>query len=312
MDLAKVLGIFLVFFALNSQADEYGVIRRVVVFPIQVPEEFIQASESAWWDVRERFTTNKRFLLASKYFMQKKDVFQPRGSLTPADAIILGKLLDAHALVVTFMVKNTLKMVVYSGEDGSLFWRQQLALHQSVRVSKQLSKAAVSLANDFIASIPYQGVQIVDPIVGQSTFDENGKTYAKIEVGAKTKIAEGDQVQWVRLTRINLEPLFGEGGRLSVFAEGRVARLDGIHAIVELLRAKNVAQLNEGDLARFPLELKHLKDELAMEEELQRRIEPEFISSDIATLNSQRNKDRPLASSIAWISGILAYLLLAF
>jgi hypothetical protein len=308
---AKLL-IFLTFFVSLAQADDYGVIRRIVVFPIQVAEEFSPAAEDAWWDVRERFTANKRFLLASKYFMQKKDVFMARGALTPADAIILGKLLDAHALVVTFMVKNTLKMVVYSGEDGSLFWRQQLALHQSVRIGKQLSKAAVSLANDFLASFPYQGVQIIDPLVGQSTFDEGGKTFAKIEIGAKTKIMEGDQVQWVKMTRLNLEPLFSEGGRLTVVAEGRVARLEGIHAIVEVLRAKNVGQLNEGDLVRFPLELKHLKDELALEEELQRKIEPEFISSDISSLSSQRNKDRPLASSLAWISGILAYLLLAF
>lgn len=298
--------------AFSAYADEYGVIRRIVIFPIQAPEEFTSAAEDAWWDVRERLTANKRFLLASKYFMQKKDVFQPRGALTPADAIILGKLLDAHALVATFMVKNTLKMVVYSGEDGSVFWRQQLQLHQSVRLGKQLSKAAVSLVNDFVASFPYQGVQIVDPLVGQPTFDENGRTFAKVEVGAKTKIMEGDQVQWVRMTRVNLEPLFAEGGRLTVFAEGRVLRLEGIHAIVEVLRAKNVQQISEGDLLRFPIELKHLKDDLALEEELQRKIEPEFISSDIATLSSQRNKDRPLASSLAWISGILAYLLLAF
>ncbi len=310
----RLIGFFLFFsiFCGNLRAEEYGVIRRIVVFPIQAPEEFAQAAEEAWWDVRERFTANKRFLLASKYFMQKKDVFQPRGALTPADAIILGKLLDAHALVVTFMIKNSLKMMVYSGEDGSLFWRQQLQLHQSVRLGKQLSKAAVSLANDFVASFPYQGVQIVDPIVGQAVYDENSKLLAKIEVGAKTKIMEGDQVQWIKLTRINLEPLFAEGGRLNVVAEGRVLRLEGIHAIVEILRAKNAKELAEGDLARFPLELKHLKDNLALEEELQRKIEPEFISSELASLNSQRNKDRPLASSLAWISGILAYLLLAF
>ncbi|MDZ4663176.1 MAG: hypothetical protein SGJ18_16315 [Pseudomonadota bacterium] len=295
-----------------SHALEYGLIRRLVVFPILVPEEISDVAEQVWWDMREQLTRDRRFLLASKYFLQKKDVYQPRGALSPADAIILGKLLDAHALVVTYLQKNTLSMVVYSGEDGSLFWKKKLNLHQSVRVPRQLSKAVSTLVNDFLATLPYQGFQIVDALIGQAIYEQDGVELAKVEIGLQSQIQVGDPVQWIRLTRVNLEPLFADGGRITVFAEGKVAKVESQHALVEVVRAKNKNEINEADLVRFPAELKRLNEDLAMEEELKRKISPEFISSELESVNAQKNAKKPLASSLAWIMGMMAYLLLAF
>ena len=296
----------------SAKAGEYGLIRRLVVFPVLVPEEISDVAEQVWWDMREQLTRDRRFLLASKYFLQKKDVYQPRGALSPADAIILGKLLDAHALVVTYLQKNTLYMVVYSGEDGSLFWKQKLNLHQSIRIPRQLGKAVNALVNDFLASLPYQGFQIVDALIGQSVFEQDGAELSKVEIGKGSQIQVGDPVQWIRLTRVNLEPLFADGGRITVFAEGKVTKVEPQHVLVEVTRAKNKNEINEAELVRFPAELKRLNENMAIEEELKRKISPEFISNEIESVNAQKNANKPLASSLAWIMGMVAYLLLAF
>lgn len=309
------LNVFLflsIFAAQVAMGGEYGLIRRIVVFPVMVPEEISDVAEQVWWDMREQLTRDRRFLLASKYFLQKKDVYQPRGALSPADAIILGKLLDAHALIVTYLQKNTLNMVVYSGDDGSLIWKQKLNLHQSIRVPRQLGKAVNTLTNDFLATIPYQGYQIVDALIGQTVFEQGGADLAKVEIGLQSKIQVGDPVQWIKVSRVNLEPLFADGGRINVFAEGKVIKVEAQHVLVEIERAKNKNEINEADLVRFPAELKRLNEDLAMEEELKRKIAPEFISSELESVKAQRNANKPLASSLAWIMSMVGYLLLAF
>ncbi len=110
---------------IKNQKNKNGLIthelmRRLVVFPIQADTAVSKEAESTWWDIREKLTESRRFLVASKNFMQAKDVFQPRAELQPADVLILGRLLDAHALITTFLVDKKLSMRVYETQNGML------------------------------------------------------------------------------------------------------------------------------------------------------------------------------------------------
>ncbi|MEQ1877196.1 MAG: hypothetical protein ABL958_11150, partial [Bdellovibrionia bacterium] len=210
----------LLFFAvMRAQAQtEYSVLRRLVAFPVDTPSTFAGGADKAWWKVREELTNNRRFLIASKQFMIRKDVFQPRKEMEPADIVLLGKLLDAQGLIVTFLKDRQLQMVVYNGETGVTLWRNQYQLHPSVPISDQLESAALKLIQDFVSSVPYQGFQIVDPLLGRPVFEEGRAMYAKVEVGSDATVQKGDAVQWVRLT--GSSPLFQEGGQVTIVAEG--------------------------------------------------------------------------------------------
>src|SRR5688572_23590279 len=86
-----------------AQESEHLPVRKIVVFPFDVPAKDAEASDKAWWKVREELTTNKRFLIASKQLMMRKDVLVPKkdSDINRANAVLLGKHLDADALVVT-------------------------------------------------------------------------------------------------------------------------------------------------------------------------------------------------------------------
>src|SRR6185503_6700203 len=106
-------------FSICAQAfaqTDHTMIRRISVFPIKTAPEFQQVADEAWWELRETLTRDKRFLVASKNFLMQKDVYQARSALTPADAIILGKLLDANALITTHLDERNLTMRVYEGD----------------------------------------------------------------------------------------------------------------------------------------------------------------------------------------------------
>ena len=115
-----------VFTSMTAEARfEHERIHRMVVFPFKVESaeadhDLPKLAEDTWWKTREKLTESKRFLVASRNFMQAKDVFQPRGELKPADALILGRLLDANALVTVFLEQRTrLILRVYGNGEWS-------------------------------------------------------------------------------------------------------------------------------------------------------------------------------------------------
>src|SRR5690242_6478693 len=114
LNLLILIGISGYFGKVHAQV-EHTLVRRISVFPIKAGQELAPIAEEAWWELRETLTRDHRFLVASKNFLMQKDVYQARRALSPADAIILGKLLDANALVVTFLEDRTLRMHVYEG-----------------------------------------------------------------------------------------------------------------------------------------------------------------------------------------------------
>lgn len=308
--------IFLLFLtlcgALAHAQTNHTLIRRIAVFPIKASPELAQVSEEAWWELREALTRDKRFLVASKNFLMQKDVFQSRETLQPADAIILGKLLDANALVTTWIDDRVLHMRVYEGEYGRPLWEYQLMLQPSLPIAEQLQPAVVKLVNDFIASIPYHGFVIIDPLKGRPVYQEGRRLLVKAEVGTNAEVDVGDPVQLIRVYSDHLKPLFTHGASIEVFAEGRVVEQNRENLVIELDRVNRANAVEEGTMVRLPRELKRLQQYYSLQDSLKTKIDPEFFSPGMTTAKQNVEERKPLMSSLLFIANLAAFLLLAF
>lgn len=287
-------------------------LRRLSVFPIKTSPELTPAAEEAWWELRENLTRDKRFLVASKNFLMQKDVYQARSVLSPADAIILGKLLDANALVTTWIDDRVLHMRVYEGEYGRPLWEHQLVLQPSLPVAEQLEPAVVKLVNDFIASIPYHGFVITDPLKGRPVFQEGRRMLVKAEVGTNAEIDVGDPAQLIRVYSDHLKPLFTHGANIEVFAEGRVVEHTGSMVLIELDRMNRATTVEDGTMVRLPRELKRLEQTFALQDSLKSKIDPEFFSPGMTSAKQKVEEQKPLVTSLVFIANMAAFLLLAF
>ncbi len=309
----KLLGLLVFIFFQNVWANnEHTLIRRISVFPVLVPQEMKPIAEEAWWELRETLTRDKRFLVASKNFLMQKDVYQARSKLSPADAIILGKLLDANAIITTFLEERTLNMRVYEGDYGRPLWEHQIVLQPSLPVAEQLRPAVVKLALDFIASIPYHGFIVIDPLRGQPVYQEGRRLLAKAEIGTTAEVEVGDQVQLVRIGSDHIKPLFTHGGSIETFAEGRVVDHNRESIVIELDRLNRAVSIQEGTMIRIPRELKRLQQMYSIQDSLKTKIDPEFFSPGMTTAKQQVEETKPLVASLAFIFNLAAFLLIAF
>ncbi len=307
---AGLLGLF---FGFGAWAQtEHTLVRRVSVFPIKAGQELTTAAEDAWWELRDAMTKDKRFLVASKNFLMQKDVFQARATLGPADAIILGKLLDANALVTTYLEDRVLHMQVYEGEYGRPLWEQQLMLQPSLPIAEQLKPAVVKLAQNFIASVPYHGFVVVDPLRGRPVYQEGRRLLIKAEIGSGTETDVGDSVQLVRIFSDHIKPLFTHGASVEVFAEGRVVEKSGENIVVELDRLNRSNVIQEGTLIRVPKELKRLQALYALQDSLKNKIDPEFFTPGMTSAKQVEAERKPLVASLMFVANLAAWLLLAF
>ena len=280
---------------------------RLTAFPIQVPVENRDAAEDAWWQMREQLTKNQRFFVAMKSFLQQKDVYQARGELKPADVILLSKLLDSHAIMVTFLKERTLKMIVYEGENGRILWEQEMRLQPSVPIEDQLSAATTRLTRDFMSSIPYQGHVQLDSLRGEPVYREGKHYLLQVNVGtADLQIA--DQVQIVRIFSDQLKPLFTHSANIEVIAEGKVVKKEKDYFIVELVRYNKINLIKEGSLVRIPKELKRVQDQYGVG----RYADPELIDMGLKSAQEEEKEKRPLILSLTFIVNLVAILLLAF
>jgi hypothetical protein len=294
-----------------AQTD-HTLIRRVTVFPIKTAPELQQVADDAWWELRETLTKDKRFLVASKNFLMQKDVYQARSILSPADAIILGKLLDANALITTFLDERILHMRVYEGDYGRPLWEHQFTLQPSLPIAEQLQPAVVKLVQDFMASIPYQGFVTTDPLKGRPIYQEGHRILARAEIGVNAEVDVGDPVQLIRVFSDNLKPLFTNGAAIEVFAEGRIVEHDRGSITIELDRLNQAAGIQEGTMVRLPRELKRLEQLYSIQDSLRNKIDPEFFSPGMTTQKQTEDEVKPLVASLLFIGNLAAFLLLAF
>lgn len=296
--------------AAQAWQEEHQVIMRLTAFPIQVPVENRDAAEDAWWQMREQLTKDQRFFVAMKSYLQQKDVYQARGELKPADVILLSKLLDSHAIMVTFLTERTLKMIVYEGENGRILWEQELRLQPSVPIEDQLSAATTRLTRDFMASVPYQGYVQIDTLRGEPVYREGKHYLLQINVGtADLQIA--DPVQIVRIFSDQLKPLFTHSANIEVIAEGKVVKKEKDYFIVELVRYNKINLIKEGSLVRLPKELKKVQEQFGVSGS-GRYAEPELIDMGLKSAQEEEKEKRPLILSLTFIANLVAILLLAF
>lgn len=291
---------------------EHQLIRRISVFPIEAPAEYREETDKLWWELRDLLTKDQRFLVASKNFLVQKDVFQPRTELSPSDVIILGKVLDAHALLTTELKDRTLYMRVYDGEYGRPLWIKSLELHSSIPIKRQLAPFIEKLARDFLASVPYQGYVIKDSLKNEVVFRQGSSLSLKADVGAESHIDIGDQIQIIRLVSDSLKPLFMGNARIEVIAEGRVVAVNKNIIQVDLDRSIDPRLVIEGSLVRVPKEVKRLKESFGLRESLKANVDPEFLSPQIIELKRQEAEKKPLVTSLTFIANLAAFLLLAF
>jgi len=309
----SILAVLLVLMPVTAYSDvEHKLIRRMAVFPMQVDGFLEESAESSWWAVRELLTKNKKFLVASRNFMKKKDVFQARGELTPADAIILGQLLDAQALVTTYLKKRTLHMSVYEKEYGRLLWSHKLTLHPSLPLKKQIEEASKKLMLDYMSSIPYQGFIYVDSLIGRPVYTRGSKKNVKVEVGLDSKVLVGDKVQFIRLSSDQLKPLFDGGSVIEITAEGVVVGINREIVTVEVNRYTHLKDFKRLGLVRFPSEYKRLRENYSIAGKMKNNINPEYFSPEITSEGQKEAETKPLVAALTFIANIVGVLLLAF
>lgn len=292
--------------------SEHQLIRRVVVFPLKAEPAHAVSANEAWWQMREELTRSRRFLVASKQFLVRSDTFQPRGDLEPADALILGKLLDAHAIITAQLVERRVIVQVYDGGSGQVLWRKSTSLHPSLTVQDQLTTLARRLVADFVASIPYQGFTVVDSMTSQAVFEEGDVKLAQADLGVTTAAQIGDTVQWIRLVSQNAAPIFQGGSSLTVLAEGKIIRIDQGIATIEILRAVKLGDIREYALVRVPREAERLRAEYTVQETTRTTLTAELVAPEANPMEEVAKERRPLVTTLSFVSSLAAFLLLAF
>jgi hypothetical protein len=300
----------LVLMGTSAFADvEHHLLRRIAVFPIS--EANLSNAEDAWWQMRETLTKDQRFFVASRRFMVNRGVFQPRETLKPADAIILGKILDAQALVVSNIDHRIMHMRVYDGENGYVLWAGDAEFHPAIPINDQVIRVSTQLMAQFVASIPYQGFQVTDDVIGKPVWEENNQQFAMVFVGPHSSVSAGDQAQWVRVTGDVSQPFFSGTTRVTVIAEGTVKEVKNDRAVVRIDRMRDIADLKTDALVRFPKEVNRLK-ELFANEDKSSSLSAEYLSSEMKNVKEFSRDHNSTSTALMWIGSMAGFILLAF
>jgi hypothetical protein len=310
---------FILFFIILQSAFSYSteieheLMRKIAVFPIFETENSA-VSEDAWWQIREALTRDKKLLIASKRFMVNRGVFQARKTLRPADAIILGKLLDADVLIVSFMEERHLKMKAYDAENGYLLWEGESPFHPAISVDDQMVKNSEKLVADFLKVIPYHGFTLYDEAHDKVLTEKAGKYYAKIFVGGGADVEIGDAVQWITLQADAGKTLLKDA-KSKMIADGVITELEGddanLTATVELQNLSDPDVIQENTLIRFPKELAKLRDLFAREAK-NLGASQEYLSHDLRPVASFHKETQASATGFAFFFSLVGFILLAF
>ncbi|MBX2996505.1 MAG: hypothetical protein KF681_16915 [Bdellovibrionaceae bacterium] len=309
MKMSLFVAMLLSIFCVSAQAEvQHLLFTKMAVFPIA--DANYASSEDAWWQMRESLTKNQRYLVASRRFMINRGVFQPRRTLKPADVIILGKILDAEALMTTHLRDRSLRMQVYRAEDGSTLWESSVELHPAIPIGDQLIKASQKLVADFVASMPYQGYQVIDESLGKPIFEEGGKTRAWIFHGTNSGLEVGDAVQWVEVSGEAGTAFFNQSVRTQIVAEGKVVSLKGNLAEVQIDKTRAVSDLHDRALIRFPRELAKLQNQMTGDKGS--ALMSEYLSNEMKDPQELEKGHNPTSTTLAFLGNIALLILLAF
>ncbi len=297
-----------------EQANKYfhETLRRVVIFPIDTQGNYRKEAELAWWKVREILNEYQRFLVATKRFLTQKETFQPRSQLKISDAILLGQILESDCLITTYIQGRSLTMLAYAGQDGMLLWKKSLDFNSSKPIAQQLEESSEKLIRDFIATIPYHGFQIVDPLIGKTVIEEGSTLIAKVDVGAKSTILAGEKVQWIEIERVNTQPLFQGGAKYTVYAEGTVVKNENQILTVEIKRLISLDKLQKKSVILSSEESKRLTSQHALKDSSKPEVPTALVQGELRDSQDHNSEKKSLFTALAAIINIVVVILLAF
>lgn len=310
----KCLTFLVIFFSVSSLSakESHLALRRIVVFPLKSQQKYADQAEKSWWSMRKKLTEGQRFLVASKNFLVQKDVYDPRTELDPADAILLGRLLDAQLLVTSEISDKTFTMRVYLTGKGDLAWQKAITFHPALPIIEQIEDVSLKVLGDFITSIPYQAFVVKDSLKETVLYKEKGDLFVHVYVGSKNQSGEGDLIQFIDVRTQNDKPLFQEGGFVEVFAEGHVVEKSSEVLKVKLSRYVKGVDWVEGMAVRIPKEYQRLRESIGVGESISINphslgVNPEMISNE-----EELKESKPLVSSLFFIGSLALFLVLAF
>lgn len=193
-------------------------LKRVVVFPAQGVDDSLV--DELWWQVRSLLAQDLRFTVATRRLMINRQVLVPRGELKTADAVLLGRILEAEALISMYIKDAKAWVKVYRSEDGLLVWQGDLAFNPALSVKDQALGIFSKLIKNFMNEVPYLGYQVNNPLSGE-LMDFN-ETHALVYIqSGRTELETGQRIQWGELVVSQL-PLFLSQRKLQVLVEGEV------------------------------------------------------------------------------------------
>lgn len=285
-------------------------VTRFAVFPIYGIEG--KKAEEAWWQAREALTKGQSHYVAERRLMINRGVFDPRKDLKPSDSIILGKILEADALITLSVEDFNLKMSASETESGQILWKGEIPLKSTLLVEDQVGKASLDLMKQFLFDFPYQTFQAKLPDAESYLQEVEGKTFSSILRQADQDIAVGDRVQWVELIGNGQESLFQGGLILSIQAEGRVTELEESITKVEILKLRSPDIFREKAFVRLPDTLVRMQSSLGDSASRKDFLSREYLAAEIRPVKELKSNTSATASSLSWIASFGILILLAF
>ncbi|PWU14019.1 MAG: hypothetical protein C5B49_13865 [Bdellovibrio sp.] len=287
---------------------QHRLLRRIAVFPIY--QSNIPNAEEAWWQMRGELTKDQRFFVASRRFMVNRGVFQPRQELKNADVVILGKILEAQVLIVSYIEERKLNFKVYDGENGNLIWESVREFDPVLPMGDKIVQVAQQLTDDFIMSLPYQGFVVVDSKQGKPLFEENNQRQAWVYCGKTARFDVGDPLQIIEFT--GPTPLLKEG-ETTVIAEGSIVEIQKERVLASIERMRSGDDIKENALVRFPKESKNLQQaQLNASPPKDASLGPEYLAAEMVPADQIGKRHQSAATSLAFILGLAGMILLAF
>jgi hypothetical protein len=281
-------------------------LRKAVVFPAKGVDDSLL--DELWWQTRELLASDGRFDVATRRLMINRQVLSPRGSLKPADSVILGRILDSDILVTQSLANKKVTLAVFRCVDGAALWQEEVLLDSSQRESDQILPIFKGLIENFLKKVPYVGYQTLSP-QSQALYEPEGHqgfVFVEIPVGQKKTL--GDKVYWVKVTYSG-QPLLQSQLSYEILNFGDIVALES----PKILKVKLQKNFDPQRMTLGSLVYGDFKENLSVEtfESRLSTMGAEFLLSEVKT-QKKVNEQSGVATFLGSVLGFSLLLLLAF
>ncbi len=296
----------ILFISFKSSANIHS-IKKVAILPPVIKTKYKSLSNLIRKNIKERLDENGRFSILPLEEITKQNI-SASYKLKPSKVILISEKLNADIIIRTHLKKKKLTMKVYFKNDGQLLWTQNILLLSSKLNPSNLKPSLNKLVDDFLASIPFQTFQILDPLIGKTIYDEGEVRLSKADIRHLQHVKKNDPVQWIEIQRINSKPLYQGGSRINILAKGQIMKIKDKIGVLKINQAKDIKLLKKHTLISFPKEKERLIKTSSLD--------PENISLNQITNEDLKSigpkKTKKLLSILLAVGNILAFVLLGF